>query len=343
MPRGVTGQLGPTKPCNSHLAAAGLPLSLIHEAYAKLQLELPRSPCFEVQDAEVRPGRLFVKAENLMPTGSFKIRGATYRLLLLSEEERRRGVVAYSTGNHAQAVAKAARDIGVKATIVMSPDVPALKIRSTEGWGARVLMAEPTSHARRAMAEDLAARNQMILIPPYDDPHIMAGQASIGLELLEQLRDAQNLCVYVPIGGGGLIAGIAAALKQTRSDVRIIGVEPELENDAWMSFRSGKLTSLKGPSGSIADALKVQQLGQMTWPNIRLYVDDIETVSETEIADASLYSFSALKLVVEPGGAVALAAARRACTTERHTALAILCGGNVSIERLQHLRSEAQR
>jgi threonine dehydratase len=320
-----------------------LPLSAIEEARAVLRRHLPPSPCFEVHDDGNRVGRLLVKAENLMPTGSFKIRGATYRLSLLSAEERRRGVIAYSTGNHAQAVAKAARDIGIQAIIVMSPDVPALKIEATQRWGATVLMAEPSSRARRAMAERIAARRDLVLVPPYDDLAIMAGQGTIGLEILNQLSGADDLTVYVPIGGGGLLAGVAAALKQAKSGVRVVGVEPEMENDAFQSFRAGRLIGLEAPSGSIADAIKVQQLGDLTWPLIRHYVDDVETVSEAEIAAASQHCLSALKMVVEPGGAAGFAAAARAADRQQGSALALLCGGNISLQRLQGLHIEAGR
>jgi threonine dehydratase len=324
----------------------GLPLSAIEDARAVLRRHLPASPCFEVHDGADRVGRLLVKAENLMPTGSFKIRGATFRLSLLSAEERRRGVIAYSTGNHAQAVAKAARDIGAQAIIVMSPDVPALKIEATQRWGATVLMAEPSSHARRAMAERLAERRDLVLVPPYDDLAIMAGQGTIGLEIVDQLPNADDLTVYVPIGGGGLLAGVAAALKQSRlkqarPGIRVIGVEPEMENDAFQSFRAGRLIGLEAPSGSIADAIKVQQLGDLTWPLIRHHVDDIETVSEAEIAAASQHCFSALKMVVEPGGAAGFAAAARAADRQQGSALALLCGGNITLKRLQALHVEA--
>ncbi len=308
-----------------------------------LRRHLPISPCLEMYDGVNRVGRLLVKAENLMPTGSFKIRGATFRLSLLSADERRRGVIAYSTGNHAQAVAKAARDIGTHAIIVMSPDVPALKIEATERWGATVLMAEPSSHARRAMAESVAAERDLVLVPPYDDLAIMAGQGTIGLEILDQLSGADDLTVYVPIGGGGLLAGVAAALKQSKPSIRMIGVEPEMENDALQSFRAGRLIGLEAPSPSIADAIKVQQLGHLTWPLIQRYVDDIETVSETEIAAASQHCFSTLKMVVEPGGAVAFAAAARAVDGQHGSALALLCGGNITLERLHALHIEAAR
>ena len=274
-----------------------------------------------------------------MPTGSFKIRGATYRISLLTEAERTRGVVAYSTGNHAQAVAKAARDTGVAATIVMSPDVPALKVAATERWGAEVVMAEPSSHARRALAERIAGKSGRVLVPPYDDYAIMAGQGTIGLELLDQMPADMPMTVFVPVGGGGLLAGVAAALKQASRHVRVIGVEPELENDACQSFKAGRIIGLAGPSESIADAIKVQQLGDLVFPLVQTYVDDIETVSEAEIAQATTYAWSSLKLIVEPGGAVGLAAALSAAKHRVDNTVALLCGGNVTMERLLQIQT----
>ncbi|MBB4038836.1 threonine dehydratase [Microvirga flocculans] len=318
-----------------------LPLDLIRSARSALQGKLPVSPCLELEDGASRPGRVFVKAENLLPTGSFKIRGATFRLSTLTPEECGRGVIAYSTGNHAQAVAKASRDRGVAATIVMSPDVPATKIAATERWGATVVMAEPTSQARRALAERLAAERGLVIVPPYDDLQIMAGQGTIGLELAEQMPRGVPFTVYVPIGGGGLLAGVAAALKQARPDVRIVGVEPQDENDAYRSFRTGQLVALSGPSASMADAIKVQQLGNLTFPLIRTHVDDIELVSEREIAQAVVTCATSLKLVVEPGGAVGMAAALRAAAAREERAVALLCGGNMALERFAEIQARA--
>jgi threonine dehydratase len=319
--------------------APELPLDRIRDAERVLSRSgLMRTPCLELQDGRPRPGRLQAKAENLLPTGSFKIRGATYRISTLSGEERRRGVVAYSTGNHAQAVAKAARDQGVAATIVMSPDVPPMKIEATERWGARVVHAEPNSQARRALAEKLAAEQGLVIVPPYDDLAIMAGQSMIGLELAEDLPSAEGIpggiTVYVPIGGGGLLAGVAAALKQSRPEIAVIGVEPELEDDAYRSFREGRIVALPGPSTSMADAIKVQQLGTLTFPLIRRFVDDIERVSEEEIAGAVLKAASAMKILVEPGGAVGLAAALRASETGPGLNVAVIGGGNITLDRL---------
>jgi threonine dehydratase len=302
---------------------------------------LPRTPCLELHDGRQRAGRLFVKAENLLPTGSFKIRGATYRISGLTQEEKRRGVVAYSTGNHAQAVAKAACDQGLPATIVMSPDVPATKVAATERWGAQVVNAAPSSEARRQLAEQLATERGLVIVPPYDDLAVIAGQGTIGLELIEDLQFSMPTTVYVPIGGGGLISGVAAALKQMRPEIRVVGAEPQSENDAFLSFREGRIVALPGPSDSIADAIKVQQLGKLTFPLIRYFVDDIELVSEAEIARAVLIAADQMKMIVEPGGAVGLAAAARAAQTRPGQFVAILGGGNMPIERLEDMRALA--
>ncbi|OAF15532.1 hypothetical protein AYJ54_39905 [Bradyrhizobium centrolobii] len=304
---------------------------------------LPRTPCLELHDGRRRAGRLLAKAENLLPTGSFKIRGATCRISRLSQEEKRRGVIAYSTGNHAQAVAKAARDQGLPATIVMSPDVPATKVAATERWGAQVVNAAPSSEARRKLAEQLAAERGVVIVPPYDDLTVIAGQGTIGLELIEDLPLSMPTTVYVPIGGGGLVSGIAAALKQTRPEIRVVGVEPESENDAFLSFREGRIIPLPGPSGSIADAIKVQQLGKLTFPLIRHFVDDVELVSEAEIAGAVVIAAEEMKMIVEPGGAVGLAAAARAAQTRPGQYVAVLGGGNMPIERLEDMRALAGR
>jgi threonine dehydratase len=320
-------------------AEGSLDLARIQLAARVLADRLGPSPCWTVEDGAPRAGRLFVKAESLMPTGSFKIRGATFKLSTLTPAERRRGVIAYSTGNHAQAVAKAARDAMIDATIVMSPDVPPAKVEATKRWGAQVVMAEANSHARRAMAERVADEQGLVIVPPYDDFDVMAGQGTIGLELLDQMPADAAFTVYVPIGGGGLLAGVATAIKQGGRSVRVVGVEPELENDAYLSFRSGRLVSLSGPSSSVADAIKVQQLGTLTFPIISRYVDEIELVSEAEIARAILACWSSLKLVIEPGGAVAMAAAMRATTEGDGIAVALLCGGNVSPEQFMHIQA----
>lgn len=275
---------------------------------------------------------ILLKAENLQPSGSFKIRGALHSMAGLTG-----GVVAYSTGNHAQSVAMAARQQGLSATIVMSPDAPAFKLEATRRLGAEVVMAEPTSQARRLLAEEIARTERRHLIPPYDHPAVMAGQGTIGLEILEQCAPA---AIFVPIGGGGLIAGIAAAVKQSAPDVRVIGVEPELENDAWQSFHRGERVALPTASDSIADAIRVQMLGDLTFPLIRQYVDEIVTVSEEEIAGATVLAAERARLLLEPAGALGLAAAlayRGALPPDR-SVVAIASGGNMTLDRLWQLR-----
>lgn len=278
---------------------------------------------------------ILLKAENLQPSGSFKIRGATYCLSLLSPEQRTAGVVAYSTGNHAQAVALAAKLLGIKATIVMSaaPIVPQHKIDATKAYGADVVIADPTSDARRKVAEQLAQSQGYYLVPPYDHGAVMTGQGTIGIEILDAVDPA---AVIVPIGGGGLIAGIAMAIKKRNPAVKIIGVEPELENDAFQSFKTGKRVALSSASSSIADAIKVQTLGDLTWPLIQKYVDDVVVVSEDEIKQAMLICAQHAHLIAEPAGALAIAVAVKGqlLLPPGKPIVCIISGGNVQLSTL---------
>jgi threonine dehydratase len=309
-------------------------------AYELLRKRLPESPLIFVDGWRTAAGAaIAVKAENLMPTGSFKIRGATYFMAILPKDMRARGVVAYSTGNHARAVAAAARDVRIQATIVMSPDVPSDKMDAVKRLGARVVMADPDSASRRKMAEAIAQENGSVLIPPYDAQEIIAGQGSIGIELLMQLDANPPAAVFVPVGGGGLIAGVARAVKQINPRVRIIGVEPEVENDACLSFQRKKLVSVRASAPSIADAIRVQRLGDLTFPLILEYVDDIVAVSEADIVAATRRYLDEAHLVVEPGGAVALAGAFRDEGAADRPVVALACGGNITWERLWSLLS----
>lgn len=320
-----------------------VPVAALQGAWKLLSQRLPRSPLLPFA-CEATPRRLLLKAESLMPTGSFKIRGATYCIARLHEAQRAHGVVAYSTGNHAQAVAKAARDAGVRATIVMSPDAPAAKVGSTRRWGAEVVMAAPSSGARRALAEQLARDTGALLIPPYDHPDVVAGQGTIGLELLAQLQAEPPAAVYVPVGGGGLLAGMAVAIKACSPRTRVIGVEPELEDDACRSFGAGELLAAPAPSASMADAIKVQSLGALNFALIRRHVDAMVRVSEAAIARAVVDCFEGNRLLVEAAGAVALAAARTHAPPAAHPELAghpvvaIVSGGNTTAEFIQTLQ-----
>lgn len=309
-------------------------------AWELLSKQLPRSPLIPFSGA---PG-ILLKAESLMPTGSFKIRGATYCIARLDAAKRERGVVAYSTGNHAQAVAKAARDSGVHATIVMSPDAPTAKLDATRGYCATVVMAECSSQARRAMAEQLALERNATLIPPYDHADVIAGQGTIGVELLEQLGKRAPSAVFVPVGGGGLLAGIAVAIKALSPKTRVIGVEPEWEDDACRSFASRELFTSAGPSASVADAIKVQSLGKLNLDLICSHVDAMVTVTEQAIKEAVRECFDGNRLVVEPAGAAAVAAARNHTRADAHPEIAygpvvaIVSGGNTTAAFLHQLK-----
>jgi threonine dehydratase len=275
----------------------------------------------------------------LQPSGSFKIRGATYSISKLTEEEKKRGVIAYSTGNHAQAVALAAHLMGVQATIVMSEDVPPNKLAATKEFGAKVIMAEPTSKARQALAEKLSMEQGLSLVHPCDHPHTITGQGTIGVEILEEMTPS---AVFVCVGGGGLISGIAMAIKKQNPKVKIIGVEPELENDAYQSFKAKKRIGLPGPSHSVADAVKIQILGQMPYDIVMKYVDDMMTVSEEEIIHATQLILNKAHLVVEPAGALAVAGALKykGHLEEDKPVVCTASGGNTLLSRLCDITKE---
>jgi threonine dehydratase len=315
-----------------------LELALIKSAQESIAGKVLLTPLVPVGGERTPGGNpIYLKAENLQPGGSFKIRGATYTLSLLNTEQRAAGVIAYSTGNHAQAVALASKQLGIRATIVMSPDAPGFKVEATRHYGAKVVMAASSSIARSQLAEQLATSEGLYLVPPYDNMHVMAGQGTIGLEILTQTQPA---AIFVPIGGGGLIAGIAAAIKQVDKQVRVIGVESEWENDTYQSFYQGQRIGLPSASKSIADAIRVQTPGKLTFPLIRRYVDDIVTVSEQEIAAATLVAMKETHLLLEPSGGLGLAAALKYqhSLPEGRPVVGIASGGNTTLEALYHLQ-----
>jgi threonine dehydratase len=251
---------------------------------------------------------LYFKAENLQPTGAFKLRGAYNKISSLSPEERGRGVVAHSSGNHAQAVAYAARSLGVRAVIVMPRGAARVKLDATTAFGAEVVLVGDDSAERVLRAEELAAEHGYVPVPPYDDETLIAGQGTVGLEILEDLPDVET--VLVPVSGGGLISGVAAALKSSRPEVRVIGVEPELAADARASLRSGELVEFPAEQvgRTVADGLRVRKLGDAPFEHVRAFVDDIVAVSEDEIVEAMRRLVLRVRLVVEPSGAVPFAA-----------------------------------
>jgi threonine dehydratase len=286
--------------------------------------------------------RLYFKPENFQPMGAFKLRGAYNAVASLSAEERQRGVVAHSSGNHAQAVAYAARALGVKAVIVIPENAPRIKIEKTKDYGAEVVLVGNSSEERIAKTHALVEERGLVPVPPYDDERVMAGQGTMGLEILEDLPDVG--LVLVPISGGGLISGVAAALKLSNPAVRVVGVEPELAADARESLRSGQLVSYSAAqtSRTIADGLRVQRLGELTWPHIQAYVDDIVAVSEDEIRQAMRALALNAKLIAEPSGAVPFAAwlYHQPELPVAKKNVAVISGGNVEPEMLATILGE---
>jgi len=286
------------------------------------------------------PRRLLLKPENQQPIGAFKLRGAYNKIASLSEADRKRGVISYSSGNHAQGVAYAARALKVKSVIVMPNNAPAIKREATAKLGAEIVLVGPGSDERKNKAEELAAQHGYVIVPPYNDEKIIAGQGTIGLEILEDLPEVE--AVLAPVGGGGLISGVAAAIKLTNPKVRVIGVEPELAADAQASLRAGKIVQWPAEqvSRTLADGLRTQSIGAINFEHIRAYVDDIITVTEDEIRQAMKYLSANPDTVAEPSGAVSVAGfifhAKELPRTK--VSVAIISGGNIEPRMLGELR-----
>lgn len=288
--------------------------------------------------------RLYLKPENLQPIGSFKLRGAYNKIVTLSDEEGQRGVITYSSGNHAQGVAYAARALGVKAIVVMPETAPENKRKATASLGAEIVLVGPASSERKAKAEELAAQHGYVIVPPYDDEKIIAGQGTMGLEILEDLKHVET--VLVPVGGGGMISGIATAIKLSKPTARVIGVEPELAADAQTSLRTGRLAQFPAEqvSRTAADGLRTQSVGDLNFQHIRLYVDDIVTVSEDDIRSAMRLLAEDPRTIAEPSGAVAVAAFlyHRDQIPETKFNVAIISGGNIAPEMLAEITNQAE-
>ena len=329
----------------------------IRAAQIRLQGIAVRTPLFEWTAAS-EERKLFLKLENLQPIGAFKLRGAYNKVASLTEEERRRGVISYSSGNHAQGVAYAARALGAKAIIVMPNNAPKNKLEATAALGAEIVTVGPSSEERRLRAEQLAAEYGYAIVPPYNDEKIIAGQGTIGLEILEDFsmqdfskEDLPKVeTVLVPVGGGGLISGIAAAIKLSqpkvgRPRVKVIGVEPELAADAQASLRAGRIVSFPAEqvSRTLADGLRTQSIGAINFEHIRAYVDDIVTVTEDEIRQAMRILSEKESTVAEPSGAVAPAAFFFHSHELPNTTVnvAVISGGNIDPQLLAGLRQRS--
>jgi len=284
--------------------------------------------------------KLYLKPENQQPIGAFKLRGAYNKIASLSAQERWRGVISYSSGNHAQGVAYAARALKTKSVIVMPNNAPPIKREATAKLGAEIVLVGPGSDERKAKAEELSAQHGYVIVPPYNDEKIIAGQGTIGLEILEDLPEVGT--VLSPVGGGGLISGVAAAIKVTNPQVKVIGVEPELAADAHASLRSGKIVQWPAEqvSRTLADGLRTQSIGEINFEHIRRYVDDIITVTEEEIRQAMKLLAANPATVAEPSGAVATAGFlfHRDQLPKTKLNVAIISGGNVEPDMLSELR-----
>ena len=286
---------------------------------------------------------IYLKAESLQPIGAFKIRGAANKILQLAPEEIARGVITYSSGNHAQGVAYVAREVGAKAVIVMPSNAPAIKRAATLALGAEVVDVGLASSERLAVAEQLVREHGYVVIPPYDDEQIIAGQATCGLEIVEAMPDVD--LVLAPVSGGGLLGGVSAAVKQLRPQAKVIGVEPELAGDTAESFRAGSIVTWPAEltSRTLADGLRTQSVGERNFAHIQAFVDGIITVTEAEIRAAMRAIVAVARLIPEPSGAVSAAALlfHAAELPPYKTAVAIVSGGNVDPALLAQILTES--
>ncbi len=300
------------------LAAAGRIAGVAH-----------RTPVLRSATANAMTGaQLFFKAENFQRMGAFKFRGAYNALAQFSPDQRKAGVVAFSSGNHAQGVALAARILGIGATIVMPHDAPEVKVAATRGYGATVVSYNRYHEDREAIGRQLAQDHGLTLIPPFDHPHVMAGQGTAALELFDDVGELDAL--YVCLGGGGLISGCAVVAKHLHPGCRVVGVEPEAGNDAQQSLAAGRIIKIDTPK-TIADGAQTQAVGQHTFPVIQACVDEIVTASDAQLIDAMRFAGSRMKIVIEPTGALAMAAVFASGALKGQRVGVVVSGGNVDI------------
>lgn len=304
----------------------------VEAAARRLDGHAYRTPLVRSRSLDERSGAaVWLKCENLQRTGAFKFRGAYNALASLAPAARRRGVVTHSSGNHAQALACAGRALGIPVTVVMPDNAPAVKRAATEGYGAEVIAYDPLRESREVLSGRVAAERGLVLIPPYDHPDIIAGQGSAALEMIAQGAECDAL--LVPTGGGGLLSGTALACHRHARDCRVVGVEPEVADDATRSFRSGVLQSVRNPD-TIADGVRTPALGSWTFPLVRRHVADMVTVSEQAICEALVFLLHRTKLLVEPSGVLGVAALLSGAFDARGRVGVILSGGNVDARTL---------
>lgn len=313
-----------------------LNVNQIHEARERIASRIHRTPVITSrQFNEVAGKEVFFKCENFQRAGAFKIRGATNKIQSLTEDEKRRGIVAFSSGNHAQAVALAGREAGVRVTVAMPSDAPQAKVTATRGYGAEVVFYDRLKQDREAFALDLAERERLVMVPPYDDEMILAGQGTCGLELLEDVPDLD--CVLAPCSGGGLFAGLATAAKAANPDIRCFPVEPADADDTRQSLLKGERVTIPPPA-TIADGLRVQIPGRLTFPIVQKLADDVLIVSDEEIIETLKFILFRMKMLVETSGATAAAAVMfRKLPADVKRVGVVLSGGNIDPELLVKL------
>lgn len=307
----------------------------IEDAASRLAGQAHRTPVITSRALDTRVGaRLFFKCENLQRAGAFKFRGAYNALSRLTDRQRKQGVLAYSSGNHAQAVALAGRELSVPTTIIMPSDAPQVKLDATRGYGGDVILYDRETHSREDLAAQIASERGLTLVPPFDHPHIVAGQGTTALELMEDVGSLDYL--LVPCGGGGLLSGCSIAAAAMAPGCKSIGVEPAAGDDGMRSFKSGTLQTVHNPK-TIADGARTPSLGQITFPLIRRYVHDMVTATDDQLIATVALLAERLKLVVEPTGALAAAAVLHGTVpVEGKRVGIVLSGGNV--ERAQYAR-----
>ena len=318
-----------------------LTIELIKEAASRIDGHIHRTPVVTSRSFNERAGRqVFFKCENLQRAGAFKIRGATNKILSLSEDEKRRGVAAFSSGNHAQAVALASREAGIRAVIAMPDDAPKAKVAATRGYGAEIVFYDRLKQDREQVAIELAERDGRVMVPPYDDYMILAGQATCGLEFLEEVPGLD--CLLAPCSGGGLFAGVSTAAKAINPGIRCFPVEPDTADDTRRSFLKGERVSIPPPP-TIADGLRVQSPGTLTFPVLQKTAEDVLTVSDEEIIETIRFFLFRMKLVVEPSGAAAAAAVLTGkLPRDAGRVGVVLSGGNIDAELLSQILSREE-
>jgi threo-3-hydroxy-L-aspartate ammonia-lyase len=310
-----------------------LTTDLIKEARERITPRIHRTPVVASrQFDEVSGKQVFFKCENLQRAGAFKIRGATNKIQSLTDDEKSRGIVAFSSGNHAQAVALAGREAGVRVVVAMPEDAPKMKVAATRDYGAEIIFYDRHREDREQFALDLAERERLVMVPPYDDYLILAGQATCGLELLEEVPDLD--CVLAPCSGGGLFAGVATAARMMNPRIRCFPVEPSTADDTRQSFLKGERVSIPPPP-TIADGLRVQMPGALTFPILQQLAEDVLTVTDEEIVETLLFVLTRMKLLVETSGVAAAAAVMfRKLPADVKRVGVVLSGGNIDPDQL---------